>query len=252
MAGENYFDSNYWGEYESVDDDEDAFGDTPFTVYWIDFGDTNITCYDNNPLIEPIAIPEFLSSTELASIAKPSVPEFTVKLVKGNIEVKIKNQPFVSYYDPSINWTIDFYYNIRIKGNFSEDWIELYLIEEVPMSSYSEYTVLSYSPVGENSYILGNRMIEFSAGSQIDFQVEAMIGYVQRVFNPNATSQLEMYPYVFTGETSGWSDTRTITIPEQEPQQTEHIEIILAVTLIIVIGTGLLVYFKKYHRGRSQ
>ena len=99
--------------------------------------------------------------------------------------------------------------------------------------------------------MLGNRMIEFSAGSHVDFQIEAMIGYVHRVFNPNWTNLLEMYPYVFTGERSGWSDTRTITKPEQEPQQTESIEILLAIVLIVtVIGAGLLVYFKKYHHAK--
>jgi parallel beta-helix repeat protein len=58
VAGENYFDGNYWGEYEGVDVDKDGFGDTPFMVYWIDFGDRNITCYDNHPLMEPTVIPE--------------------------------------------------------------------------------------------------------------------------------------------------------------------------------------------------
>jgi len=185
------------------------------------------------------------------SMPKPSVPEFTVQFVNETIEVKVKNQPFVSYYDTSINWSIDLYYNIRIKGNFSEDWIELYLIEEVPISSYSEYTVLSYSQIGENSYILGNRIIEFPADSQVDFQVEAMIGYIQRVFNPNWTSHLEMYPYVFTGETSGWSATRTI--PEQVPHQIEGIEIILTIALIVtVIGACIMFYFKKRQNSKNN
>ena len=61
VPGENYFDGNYWGEYEGVDDNGDGFGDTPFMVYWVDYGDRNITCYDNHPLIEPSIIPEFPS-----------------------------------------------------------------------------------------------------------------------------------------------------------------------------------------------
>lgn len=59
VPGENYFDGNYWGEYEGIDEDNDGFGDTPFTVYWVDYGDRNITCYDNHPLMEPTVIPEF-------------------------------------------------------------------------------------------------------------------------------------------------------------------------------------------------
>ena len=42
-----------------VDDDGDGFGDTPFKVYWVDYGDRNITCYDNHPLMELTAIPKF-------------------------------------------------------------------------------------------------------------------------------------------------------------------------------------------------
>jgi len=61
VPGENYFDGNYWAEYEGIDENEDGFGDIPFKVYWVDYGDSNITCYDSHPLMEPIAIPEFPS-----------------------------------------------------------------------------------------------------------------------------------------------------------------------------------------------
>jgi len=63
--GDNYFDGNYWKEYKGVDDNRDGFGDTPFTVYWVDYGDKNITCNDNHPLMEPTVIPEFPSWTPL-------------------------------------------------------------------------------------------------------------------------------------------------------------------------------------------
>jgi hypothetical protein len=233
-----------------------------------------------------------------AAMPKPSVPEFTVKLIDSSydvpttysidpytgenvthpghrvenrtIAVTIKNQPFVPFYDVSSGWNISFYYGVRVKGHYVENWTELYLVEDVPTQSYSEYTVLSYALSGEDTYILGDKMMEFPPGAQVDFQVEAMIGYVHRVFNPNATNQLEMYPYYFTGETSGWSETRTITIPtsissppdqtptstpDQEPQQTELLQIILAVALIatvVGVGLGLLVYFKKRNRGRNS
>jgi len=226
------------------------------------------------------------ASTELEPIPKPSVPEFTVELVDSSydvpttysidpytgenvthtgyhvestsIEVKIKNQPFVSYYDTSSGWNINFYYNIRIKGHYSEDWTELYRASDgyPHQDSESEYTVRTYT-LGENTdTILGTKMIEFPPGAQVDFQVEAMIGYVHR----DATSF--MAPWVFTGEKSGWSETQTLTIPTSTPSptsspsptptpkaiQTLQFEAILGAAIAVaVIGTGLglLIYLIK-------
>jgi hypothetical protein len=107
--------------------------------------------------------------------------------------------------------------------------------------------------------------IRVLAGSQTDIQVEAMIGYVHRVIEGNSA------PWVFTGETSGWSETQTISIPAntplnptstpptspsqsptptpyQEPQQTELTEAIVGGVIAIVVigaGLGLLIYLIK-------
>ena len=136
------------------------------------------------------------------SITKPSVPEFTVKLVNHSsdtpttysidpytgknvthpgspsewktLEVTIKNHPFVPYNDSSV--TPSFYYNIRVKGHFGEDWTELYRPSDgYPTQSDSENTVI---PLG-NGYSLdsGTIAIDFPPGAQVDFQVEALIGY---------------------------------------------------------------------------
>jgi hypothetical protein len=94
--------------------------------------------------------------TSFASITKPSVPQFTVKLVDSSydipttylidpytganvthpshrvdnktIELTIKNQPFVPYLvqEGNSNWTTSFYYNVRVKGHYKDDWITLY------------------------------------------------------------------------------------------------------------------------------
>jgi hypothetical protein len=163
------------------------------------------------------------ASTDVSGITKPSVPEVTVEIVSGVLDVSIKNQPFVPYYDASSGWNISFYYNIRMKGHFSEEWIELYRASDgYPSPSDSEYTVISLGTLGENglSLLTNAKMIDVPADAKVDFQVEAMIGYVSRVYNSNATSQLDMYPWQLTGETSGWSETRTITIPTTSPSPT--------------------------------
>jgi len=237
------------------------------------------------------------------SVTQPSVPEFTLEFIDNSydvpptyeidpytgenithpgyhvkritLEMKIRNQPFVSYYDADSGWNISFYYNIRIKGFYSEDWIGLYYASDgYPTQSDSEYTVISLGTLGETglSLVTNAKMIDVPSGGQVDFQVEAMIGYVSRVYNPNATSQLTMFPWQFTGETSGWSSTQTLTIeefqtpspeptptteptiptspsplPSDEPQSTEQdvtAGAIFAVTSIVVF-LGLLVYFIK-------
>jgi hypothetical protein len=117
--------------------------------------------------------------------------------------------------------------------------------------------------LGENTdTILGTKMIKFPSGAQIDFQVEAMIGYVHRVHNPNATSHLEMFPYLFTGETSGWSETQTITLPTfassptsspsttstpKTPETLQFEAILGAAIAVAVLGAslGLLIYLIK-------
>jgi hypothetical protein len=233
-----------------------------------------------------------------SSITKPSVPEFTVQLIDSSydvpttystdpytgenvthagyhvesksIEVRIKNQPFTPYWiqENENNWTINFFYNIRVKGHFGQDWTEIYHPSDgFPIQSDSEYTVKSFSSTGgEDFYDTSTSVIHAPSGGQVDFQVEAMIGYVSRKYVGDYGPF--SYPWVFTGETSGWSETRTITIPtstssppdqtptptpDKEPQQTEPMEIILAVALTVTavsVGVGLLVYFKKRHHAK--
>jgi hypothetical protein len=147
----------------------------------------------------------------------PTVPEFTVTLispppdshfVNKTIELSIKNQPSYPNYG--------FFYNVRMRIN-DGNWSLLYSIDDVPIQSTGEYTNLSYpsfQPVVEYQYDLGDRIQDLFAGDKVDFQVQAKIGSIHRTFNPNAANQLEMYPYVFTGEVSGWSSIQTIIIPD--------------------------------------
>ena len=72
----------------------------------------------------------------------------------------------------------------------TDNWVEAYQ----PWNYYprqstgSDYTNFGFSIEGEN---MG---ISVLVGTQTDIQVEAMIGYIHRVFNPNATNPLDMYP----------------------------------------------------------
>ncbi|MBT0159744.1 hypothetical protein G4O51_07145 [Candidatus Bathyarchaeota archaeon A05DMB-2] len=183
-----------------------------------------------------------------SSITKPFVPEFTVKLVdysydvpatqsvdpytgetvtipahrveNRSIEVRIKNQPFTPYYDAGSGFNISLYLNVRVKGHYAENWINLYSPAVVPLKpSNSDYTVLYFpltlSPTRpEQGYSLESydtttdsyspRLTGLPSNAQLDFQVKAMIGYVSRT--------VEFASWHFTGEESDWSNAQTITI----------------------------------------
>ena len=140
------------------------------------------------------------------------------------------------------------------------NWFLLYPNNNsVPNQSDGEKTILSY-PSGylgvENQYHLGYKVENLTAGDRIDFQVQAMIGSIHRVFNPNFTNQLDIYPYVFTGETCDWSNIRTITIPSSELSPTPSVPelpyIAIAVALVFGFTTAVALVFKKASHVRTN
>jgi hypothetical protein len=149
-----------------------------------------------------------------AQTSKPSVPEFSLKLIDFSnakaIELSIKNQPFESYQDNG--QTIFLYYNVHFKLHNSDSWTALYYCGDVfPTHSSSDNIKLDYplqlTSSGSSSYYLlkekgGNYYIlsQISFNEQVDFRVQAMEGYLTSAS--------------FTGQTSSWSNIQTITITE--------------------------------------
>ena len=201
-------------------------------------------------LITLLAVPSLVMVSRVLaqSIPKPSVPEFTLELVDSSydvpttheinpytgenvtyegyhvkstsIQVKIENQPFAPYerqdLNEAFNRTIYFFYNIRIKGFYTDNWIELYNPSDgYPQWSDSQYTLFSYVWGGDGGTLMGSKSVNLPAGGEVDFQVEAMIGYVHRSGEP------PWFPWTFYGETSGWSNTQTITIAESQTSSPE-------------------------------
>ncbi len=210
-----------------------------------DFGDFILT--DSNTVTFNVQ-----NSTN-STIPKPSIPEFTVKLLSSQtentstIQITIKNQPFIPYYDANSGRNISLYYIIRAKEHTEQNWTNLYFIEDMPIQSNSDYTNLSFPLLDEstNSYILGDKMWKLSFGVQIDFQEEAMIGYIHRI-------QGNFAPYYFAGETSDWSNIQTVTIPSTSTESTSiwltwELEIIVGIVIVIVlVFSVILIYLKKH------
>jgi len=138
-----------------------------------------------------------------------------------SIEVTIKNQPFTPYIDESTKdpaygpngKEFNLYYRVQAKGHFGENWRdfgELYVIQ-----SNSGYTVVSSAIIGED------KIVNYDAGSQLDFRVQASVGYKY-----NELSGRLFVPYsgpvwvVAPAEYSDWSRVQTFTIPVSLPSQT--------------------------------
>lgn len=205
---------------------------------------------------QPTVTPDSTSPTPTPTYPKPSVPEFTAKLVspqpeanETRIELTIKNQPF----DSNNTNHYSLVYNVRISTD-GENWTDLYNAEDgYPPQSNADYTVLSYV-LGESAYYppadypLAPSMkvgILPTAG-QVAFQVEAMIGYRDRGAYVNGTM-----PYVFKGEKSGWSSTQTITIGANSSFSWAEISVFAALIAIAALLVAIaLVRRRQTKNGR--
>ncbi|MGA3289942.1 MAG: hypothetical protein ABSD42_06885 [Candidatus Bathyarchaeia archaeon] len=167
-----------------------------------------------------------IANLAYAQVSTPSVPQFTLQYVDRSysipptygtdpytgktiitnpgsyvdnrtIEVTIQNQPFTPY--TSGNYTNRLYYNVRSKGHFENFTRDTDLgsngLSGVAASS-SSTTVVSFDIVGWNVPI----------GGQIDFQVQAFIGYTYYNEGQCYTANV-----VTLGESS-WSNIQMITI----------------------------------------
>jgi hypothetical protein len=249
---------------------------------------------------------------------KPSVPEFTVRIVSypydvpptnptytinpytgdkeqatsgasgyhvenKSIEIVIENQPFTPYnltsytvnfrdrddfsrttsYTFNESKTVNFYYNIEVKGHFEDNWqpVETKYIEyegPVPNAQLdSPYTVISLPA-------------NYPERAVLDFRVQARIGY----YYPYGPSVL-VIGYDFYGEESNWSKIQTLNttagtpseIPNPPATQTEYpnptitttptpvnfdlslnqsfLTATIIVGIVFAVAAAALIYFKR-------
>jgi hypothetical protein len=178
-----------------------------------------------------------LENTSAQSIAKPSAPKFTLKYIDNSydvpptststtdpytgkivtsttpgyrvenkvIEITITNQWFAPYSD-SEGKIIDLSYNVRFKGHFGDEssWEEpfykpirngIYGFTKQIHQSNSGYTVISVPS-------------DFRVGDVVDFQVQTLEGF----YTPWEPLPVPMGTSQFTGLSSDWSSTQTISI----------------------------------------
>ncbi len=173
------------------------------------------------------SIPEFtLKFVDYSYDVPPTygIDQFTGKTVitqegyrvdNKSVVFTIKNQPFISYNDSS-GYNISLYYNFRFKGHFGDEWgyypfsdngqgtrrysaMFYLLIDSSPelAASNSEYTEIA---LGLPFLFLADNP---PFGSQIDFQVQALIGHID--YEGDGF-------YSYTGQRSDWSSSQTLTV----------------------------------------
>jgi hypothetical protein len=189
-----------------------------------------------------------VEATFAQTIPKPSVPEFTLNFDKHSsdkpatydidpytgqqrmleppkhyewqtINVTIKNQPFTPYQinDGNAVQNIELYYSIRTKGHFDQQWT-------TGPGLYPQYYPLNLGPATEITLFAGsngpngdilpsNMVLNAEEGGKVDFQVQALIGYVTPKTSVSLSFGVQNYE-VFDGTESDWSNTQTITIEE--------------------------------------
>lgn len=173
------------------------------------------------------------------TIPKPSVPEFTLEFSSqyNAVIVVIRNQP----YNQS-NGTL--FYNLKLKEHNSADWT--YPLDHLFYSFHNYPEQSADSQITNISLTVQSGFLVM--GVQNDIEAEAMLGSIGR--NGGSPSA----PWAFTGQTSDWSNTETISIPDgsvsissspnptpsptvpEFPIATLLLAVLAVVTLLLVIG----------------
>ncbi len=184
-----------------------------------------------------------------SAIPKPSVPEFTIDLIDSSydvlpsstvdpytgqtipidgrhiesvtIKLSIKNQhytPFMIKQEYGGDRAVFLHHVYLWKGAFEQDWheyspdLENYIpitLEEA--NNMPEFSVFKFdAQIISGNYEIKERGLygAFPPEAKIEFQVKALIGYISWHNSPGGISG-----WMFTGEESGWSATKTVTLP---------------------------------------
>ncbi len=189
-----------------------------------------------------------VESTFAQSISKPSIPEFSLQTVENNVQLSIQNQPII----PNGEDTANIFYNIRIKSYNSQNWTNITIPNATQgIRGYIGQTGTNYTII-QKDYLSIKSLLGLSDDSQqVNFQVEAINGYLNSTppyvppigFDPNSEP-------VIVVNTSGWSETQTLTIPKTNTSLFnlafwQIILIVFAVIFVVVIVFALI-YFKKH------
>lgn len=202
-----------------------------------------------------------VGSVSAESIPKPSVPEFTVKYVdysydtpatygtdpytgktivtnpsnhvdNRTVQITIENQPFTTYMNEN-GIAINLFYNVRYKGSFGENWTMMFGEQAQWLGGTNPYLTYGYAlqePTSSKTTVILTLPWNIVSG-QMDFQVEALIGYTNRSLEQGGIMYAR-WTYDFYGQESGWSSTQTINLSNGSvsPSSTPNPTVVLTTT----------------------
>lgn len=244
----------------------------------------------NGQIIPTSTIPQFTAKFVNSSYTETTTNSYTgqsqtQQINNNSIEITIKNQPF-NYSNNGLPYQL--YYNVRTKPHFSNagNWTEVYPLYNLTSSRANAngiypYAWYIYSPVQSNSTtttidfkvapdestgatgydVYGTAFSELPIGSQLDFQVEALVGHnstywhIRNAFDPDYGSF--SVPAIAWDSASGWSSTQTVTIGEvstppnnsqSDNQEFTNIAFIIVVAVLALVIVSLLVYVRRIKR----
>jgi hypothetical protein len=132
-----------------------------------------------------------------SSTGKAMITEARHTIVEEWAYVDIFNQPFVPYEDSQGN-NVELFCNIRWKYSDNSSWIYLNEVKNnhgFTQTLNNEHSITSFG--FRDNRVKGFLVLEIPIGSEVDFQVEASIGYYTA-------------DDVFVGHTSGWVDPQSV------------------------------------------
>jgi hypothetical protein len=140
--------------------------------------------------------------------SKPSVPEFTLQMEDELwLRVIIQNQPFI----PNGHDSAGIYYTTRFKWHESADWYppESEIFDGKYHSQRGNLGTTEWLTYTNGFY----ELLGTSDSNQLDYQIMAINGY-KTLPSSGIPIGVEPWDYpVNVVNTSGWSNTQTITIP---------------------------------------
>lgn len=217
------------------------------------------------------------SYTETSTNAYTGTKETTL-ITNDSIVITITNQPF-GYSNYQL------YYNIRSKPHFEGNWTEVYPVMTWASSyqggynysyaqyindysiqqSKSGYTTISFSVKPTDLYqatgydVVGTGHYGIPYGSQLDFQVEAQVGHPSQRWVSDSwllVTDGSFKPAMAYDTSSGWSNTKTISIGEKsssvQPSSTVPEFSALAVLLLFAVIPVVIALIARKNSNRTR